>query len=162
MNKKYSILALIAFLTTSIASAQLQMEVEKLSGENLVLSELKGQQLTVLDFWATWCQPCVKAIPELIKIHDEYVDKGVQLIGVNTDGPRNLAKVKPFVNSMGINYPIIMDTDQDIMRAFGVQAMPTMLVLNNDGEIVFAHEGYHPGDEDMIRDEINKLLEEDE
>lgn len=138
--------------------AQFQTAVETLDNEHVSLNELKGEKLTLLDFWATWCQPCVKAIPELIKIHDDYAGKGVQLIGVNVDGPRNLSKVKPFVSSMGITYPMIMDTDQDLMREFGVAAMPTLLVLNPDGDIVFAHEGYHPGEEKMIREKIDNLL----
>lgn len=161
MKIKYS-LFIVLVIGSITAKGQFHLEVEKLKGDKVTLQELKGQNFTILDFWATWCQPCVKSIPELIKINNEYREKGVQLIGVNTDGPRNLSKVEPFVNSMGINYPIIMDTDQDLMREFGVAAMPTLLIINGEGEIVFAHEGYRPGDEYIVREELDNLLSENE
>ena len=59
--------------------------------------DLKGDRLTVIDFWATWCQPCIRSIPLLNEISEEFADKGVSFFGVSIDGPRNQSKIKPFV-----------------------------------------------------------------
>lgn len=121
-------------------------------------SDLKGTQLTVVDFWATWCQPCVRSIPLLSELEKEYRDKGVQFIGVSIDGPRNQSKIKPFVTSMGVEYPIIRDLDSELMSDLGVTAVPTLLLYDAEGELLFFHEGFRPGDEDIIRDHIDEHL----
>ena len=120
--------------------------------------DLKGTQLTIIDFWATWCQPCVRSIPLLSEMEKEYRTRGVGFIGVSIDGPRNQSKIKPFIQSMGVEYPIIRDMDSELMTDLGVTAVPTLLLYDADGELVFFHEGFRPGDEDMIRDHIEKHL----
>lgn len=120
--------------------------------------DLKGENLTVIDFWATWCKPCIKSIPKLVEMSDELSSEGVQFIGVSVDGPRNLNKVKPFSKSLGIDYPVLLDTDNSVMARVGVRAVPSLIVVNSDDEIVYFHEGYGPGEEQMIRQEILKHL----
>ena len=85
--------------------------------------DLKGEKLTVIDFWATWCKPCLQSIPKLIEMNNEFKDQGVQFIGVSVDGPRNLNKVKPYARSAGIDYPILLDTDNQVMGRLGVRAV---------------------------------------
>ncbi len=123
-------------------------------------SELKGEELTVLDFWATWCQPCVRSLPLLKDLYEEYTDRGVSFIGVSIDGPRNQAKVKPFIESLGITYPIIRDLDSELMSDLGVTAVPTMLIYNHEGEMLFFHEGFLPGDEVVLKEFIDQQLQQ--
>jgi len=122
-------------------------------------SDLKGTQLTVIDFWATWCQPCVRSIPLLSELEKEYRDRGVSFIGVSIDGPRNQAKIKPFIQSMGVEYPIIRDMDSELMSDLSVTAVPTLILYDARGEQIFFHEGFRPGDEEIIRDHIEKHLD---
>ena len=89
-------------------------------------TDLKGAQLTVIDFWATWCQPCVRSIPLLNEMAKEFDSRGVKFIGVSIDGPRNQSKIQPFVRSMGVEYPIIRDIDSELMSDLGVTAVPTL------------------------------------
>jgi cytochrome c biogenesis protein CcmG, thiol:disulfide interchange protein DsbE len=119
--------------------------------------ELKGERLTVVDFWATWCQPCVRSLPALDRMAREYRDRGVSFIGVSIDGPRNQSKVRPFVESMGISYPVLRDMDSELMSELGVMAVPTLIIFRS-GEQVFVHEGFRPGDEVIIREHIENLL----
>ena len=130
------------------------------STDNNILSynELKGENLTVIDFWATWCKPCQQSIPIINKIHEEFRDKGLNVIGINIDNPRNYSKIKPFINSMGIQYPVLLDFDQEVMRDFNVFSIPVIFIINNKNEIVYIHEGYSPGDESDLKNEINNLL----
>ena len=80
------------------------------------------------------------------------------MIGISVDSPRNLVKVKPFVNSMGIPYPILLDYNSELMSRLQVTALPTILIVDDEDEIVFIHWGYRPGDEDVLREEIEKLI----
>ncbi|MCG8372678.1 MAG: TlpA family protein disulfide reductase [Balneolales bacterium] len=123
-------------------------------------NQVKGETYTVIDFWATWCKPCIKSIPKLVEMADEFEDDGVQFVGISIDGPRNLAKVKPFARSLGINYPVLLDTNSEVMGQLGVRAVPSLLIVNSDDEIIYFHEGYQAGEEAEIREEILKLLGE--
>ncbi len=132
--------------------------LKDLDNKRVSFSDLKGEKLTVLDFWATWCKPCARAIPKLITIYEDFKNEGVQMIGISVDSPRNLVKVKPFVNSMGIPYPILLDYNSELMSRLQVTALPTILIVDDEDEIVFIHWGYRPGDEDVLREEIEKLI----
>jgi len=121
--------------------------------------DLKGSSLTVIDFWATWCQPCVKSIPMLDGMAREFSDQGVRFIGVSIDGPRNQSKITPFVKSLGVSYPVLRDVNSELMSELGVTAVPTLLIFNGEGEQVFFHEGFRPGDEDIIHQQIELQLE---
>jgi thiol-disulfide isomerase/thioredoxin len=141
------------------AFAQLpDIEVMDIDQNPISLSELNGEKLTVIDFWATWCKPCVTAIRKLNSIYEELGPLGIQFVGVNVDGPRNQSKVKPFAKSLNIKYPIVLDPDQDLVNEFHVTAFPTLIVLNKKGKKVFIHEGFNPGDEKLIQKELSKIL----
>lgn len=131
--------------------------LKNLDNRMVSYQELKGEQFTVIDFWATWCKPCVKSIPKLVEISDEFSSKGVQFIGISIDGPRNLAKVKPFAKSLGVNYPILLDVNSEVMARLQVRAVPTLLIVNNENEIVYFHEGYKSGEEEEIREKLLQL-----
>lgn len=122
------------------------------------LSEISGKSLTVVDFWATWCQPCIRSIPSLVEMSEAYKDQGVAFIGISVDSPRNLAKVKPFARSMGIQYPILLDSNGELMGDLNVMAVPTLLIINSDNRILYMHEGFNAGDELTIKEEIDKHL----
>ena len=159
-------LLLFAVLISSISSTDTSAQsvfnysLNNIEGNENELSELRGDKLTVLDFWATWCKPCMKAIPELIKLSEEFKGSGVNFIGINEDSPRNSSKVKPLVFSLGINYPVLLDSEQELMNDLLVNTLPTLLIFNKRGEVIFIHIGYAPGDEQISRETINKLLNE--
>ena len=132
--------------------------LKDLNNKRVSFSDLQGENLTIIDFWATWCKPCARAIPELITLYEDYKNQSVQVVGICVDSPRNLAKVKPFVNSMGITYPILLDSNSELMSELQVTALPTILIVDNQNEIVLIHRGYKPGDEIFLREEIDKLL----
>jgi len=120
--------------------------------------DLKGEKLTVIDFWATWCQPCVRSIPLLNEMAMEFREQGVNFIGVSVDGSRNQAKVGPFIHSMGVSYPVIRDMDSQLMGDLSVTAVPTLLIYDAEGNQLYFHEGFRPGDEVGIREHIRQYL----
>ncbi|NEW81531.1 MAG: TlpA family protein disulfide reductase [Mariniphaga sp.] len=121
-------------------------------------NELKGEKLTLIDFWATWCKPCNKAIPELNKIYDIYKTKGVEIIGINCDGPRSISKVAPLSKSLQIKYPVLIDINSELKAELNVLAFPTLLIVNSKGKVVWIHEGFVSGDNEIIISEIEKQL----
>jgi len=133
-------------------------QLQNLENEWIQFEDVKGEKLTVIDFWATWCQPCVRSIPELNKISEELKSQGVNFVGISIDGPRNQSKISPFVKSMGIGYPILRDINGEAMSDLNVTSVPTLLIFDNNGELVYTHEGFRPGDENVIKEEISTHL----
>jgi len=164
MKMKRKDLALLLILLPAVLLQEVihaqepYFELQDLDNQWTSYSALKGEQLTVIDFWATWCQPCLRSLPALNDLYNEYKSSGVNFIGISIDGPRNQSKLKPFVNSMGLDYPILRDINSEIMSEMSVTTVPTLLIIDKEGEVVFYHEGYRPGDEKYIRSNIEENL----
>lgn len=127
-----------------------------LNGTPLTLSSFRGK-VVLLDFWATWCPPCVEEIPQFKELHATYKDKGLQVIGISMDvgGPE---AVKSFVKSNGISYSIAMG-DEYIARAYGgVVGLPTTFLIDKKGRIAKKFYGYRP--KSFFEKEIQALLAE--
>lgn len=141
------------------ASAQEPVfELKDVDNQWVQYSDVKGEKLTLLDFWATWCQPCLRSIPELNRLYTEFSPQGVSFVGISIDGPRNQSKLKPFVNSLGVEYFILRDVNSEFMSDMNISSVPTLLLLDEKGAVVFLHEGFRPGDEELLREEIQKHL----
>ncbi len=149
-----SLLACTTLNAQTVKNFQLK-DIENVSRN---FTDLKGEKLTVIDFWATWCKPCIKSIPELNKIYKSYKDKGVEIIGINCDGPRSIAKVAPFSKSLQIKYPVLLDINSEVKNDLNLQAFPSLILVNSQGLIVWIHEGFVTGDTEVIIAEIDKNL----
>ncbi|WP_075590410.1 TlpA family protein disulfide reductase [Labilibacter marinus] len=158
MLLRHIFIALVVMLGLS-ANAQVvrDFKTNTLSNEVRSFEDLKGDQLTVLDFWASWCRPCIKAMPKLEKVYQEYKDKGVAVVGVNIDGPRSFSKAAPLIHSLKISYTNISDIEGKLKDELEVSSMPTLLIIKGN-KVVYRHEGYAAGDEEEWRKKIEKLL----
>ena len=154
----YLILGLI-FLGAGFEGKIPDFQSKNLQQQTVYYHELKGEKVTVIDFWATWCKPCRSAIPRLVELYQQFREQGVQFLAVNVDGPRNLSKVKPMARALGIPYPVLLDINGEIMKELKVTAIPTLLVVDSKDRVVFFHQGYRPGDEKIIEKELRKLLQ---
>ena len=125
-----------------------------LDGDEVKLSDYLGK-VVILDFWATWCPPCRKGIPDLISIQNEYKDDLV-VIGISLDQPATQDQLLPFIESYGINYPIVLG-DLEVSAAYGnIQAIPTSFIIDQEGNIINKHIGLVP--RSTLVEEINLLL----
>jgi thiol-disulfide isomerase/thioredoxin len=131
-------------------------QLKDLSNNSRSYEELKGERLTLIDFWASWCKPCLKAIPELNKIYEQYPGNELKIIGINNDGPRSVAKVSPMARSLNIQYPVLLDMDAGVMKDLNLIAYPTLILVDANDKIVWIHEGFVTGDEEIIEKEIQK------
>jgi len=132
--------------------------VQSLEGETLRLDVLRARGPVVLDFWATWCRPCVAAIPELEQTARDLGPRGLTVVGVSVDGPRNHAKVRPFVAKLGISYPVTLDDDGALQEKYQVRSIPTTVLIAPGGAIVKVVQGYRPGESQTLRAAIQALL----
>jgi peroxiredoxin len=132
--------------------------IKSLDGEVLELDTLRRRGPVLLDFWATWCKPCLQAIPELQNIHADLAPRGLTIVGISADSPRSLAKVRPFVKRMGITYPVTLDEDGGLQQKYQVRALPTTVLVDTTGAIVHVGQGFRPGEGDKLRQRIEALL----
>jgi len=159
---KKLIFILSLFILNVQAATQIKdFKLKDLENRYVSLSELKGEKLTIIDFWATWCKPCIKAIPNLNKIYKSYKEQGLEVIGINVDSPRNSAKVKPFIKTYKMEYAVLRDPNSQLATELNVSAYPTLYLINAQNEIVYTHIGYHSGEEKLLIREIEKQLNED-
>ena len=122
-------------------------------GKDIKLSDHKGK-IIIIDFWATWCPPCRRGIPDLVEIQKKY-QKDVLIIGISLDNETK-PDVVPFIKQYGINYPVVYGT-MEVVKAYGnIQAIPTSFVVDQSGQIVDKHVGLV--DKSTYINKINALL----
>ncbi|MEO1528433.1 MAG: redoxin domain-containing protein [Planctomycetota bacterium] len=112
----------------------IELSGETVEGDELSLASLKGK-VVLVDFWGTWCPPCVAELAPLKKIHSALNEKGFEVVGVAADSRETL---RPFIKSRGLNWKNIVDDDGSIAESFNVEAYPTTLLINRDGEHVLS------------------------
>jgi len=157
--QKYLSLSIFIFLGfVSIGQHIDDFSLESIDNELVSLEDIKGEHLTIIDFWATWCKPCTKAMPKLNDLYNKYEKQGVSMIGISCDGPRSISKVGMVSNSLEIDYHILKDIDCEVMNNYDFQAFPTLIILDSDNEIVWVHEGFVKGDEELIEEAIVSRL----
>lgn len=157
--KTILIMACAIFSFTSLSAQNVKnFELKDIENNIRNYNQLKGEKLTLIDFWATWCKPCNKAIPELNKIYDIFKKQGVEIIGINCDGPRSISKVAPLSKSLKIQYPVLIDINSEIKNELNILALPTLLIVDANDKVVWIHEGFVSGDTEIIIAEIEKFL----
>jgi cytochrome c biogenesis protein CcmG, thiol:disulfide interchange protein DsbE len=159
MKQNFVILFLLIAQSYLFAQSSIDFSAETLDNSEIKLSEIIKESPTLVSFWALWCKPCRSEIKFLEGFYDKYKIKGFTIIGINQDSPKSLAKVKAFVNSHNLTFPIVLDPNQEIFQKFNGQSIPLSVLFNQKGEIVYSHIGYLPGDEIELENEILKLLE---
>ncbi|HLR63067.1 MAG TPA: TlpA disulfide reductase family protein [Lentibacillus sp.] len=130
-------------------------EVKTLSGETFKLSDLRGEKV-ILNFWASWCGPCKKEMPEMQKFHEEYGDQ-VKVVAVNLTGKDSGIKaVQEYVDKNGYTYPIPLDKNSEIQDAYSVYNIPTTYFIGTDGKVQQPPK-FGPMDYDYMVEMMNKL-----
>lgn len=135
---------------------QHELTLKDLSGVEQSLAALKGR-IVILNFWATYCIPCRKEMPDLAAIQNEFAAFGVQVIGVNTDEAADRSEVLKFVKETKLNFPIWVDATTEHMIRFGLgAALPGTVIVGRDGRVAKVISGVV--DQPSLRKEIEKLL----
>lgn len=111
----------------------------------------------IVSFFATWCKPCQRELSAIAEVYDEWQDEtGVELIAVSIDEAQSTNRVKPLVDANGWPYRVLLDPNGELKRALGIQLIPYVLVLDEEGKIIYKHNGYTDGAENELREVLEK------
>ena len=133
-------------------------KVKSVTGQTLDLAALSARGPVLLDFWATWCKPCLAALPELDALHRRFSPRGLTVIGVSVDGPRNFPKVRPMAQRLGLGFPIVLDEDGSLQQRYQARAIPTSVLISAEGRMVRVTQGWRPGETADLERAIEALL----
>jgi cytochrome c biogenesis protein CcmG, thiol:disulfide interchange protein DsbE len=126
-----------------------------LSQQPLKLSSLRGK-VVLLDFWASWCEPCKKELPLLSKLAPRLKQKGIEIVAVNIDDDRKNAE--DFVRAKGIGLTVVTDGSKKIVGRWEPPKMPSSFVIDRGGVVRAVNGGFEPGDESKLEAQLLALV----
>ena len=154
------IVILLIFITFVFSQNKIpNIRLKMLNGKYLKLYDLLKDGPILIDFWATWCEPCKKEMYFLDKFHKHFKDQGFKVLTVNTDTPKSMGKVKSYIRSKKYEFLVALDPNQQVMKKMSVKLLPTTILIDKDGTVLFRHQGYSPGDENIILKHITDQFE---
>jgi len=126
------------------------VDIKTLEGKVVNIKDYVGNgKITVISFWATWCSPCKRELDAIAEIYPA--------LAITVDDARSLAKVPAMVETKGWEYTILADSKQELQKALNFQTVPQTFLIDAEGNIVYTHSGYNPGDEIELEDKIAAL-----
>jgi peroxiredoxin len=131
-----------------------------IEGKTFRLANYLGKNVILLNFWQTWCEPCVAEFPHLRRMYEANKEKGFLMFGVSMDGPETVANVPAFVKRNQLNFPVLLDEDSHVAAVYNPKkSVPLSVLIDRSGKIVAIREGYNPGDEEYLARDVAKVLD---
>ena len=125
-----------------------------INGGRFLVRDHAGKEMIVISFWATWCAPCKQLLTRLEKMRLSH--PGIQVLAISIDDSSTLSGVKPYISGKKFGFPVLLDTDSNVLRMFDPEKkIPATFIVNKSGNIIYSRIGYLPGDEK----EIQKIVE---
>ena len=153
------IILVLIFVTQLSADDQAKdFKLENMKGKHVKLSDFLEKGLVILDFWATWCEPCKKELPELSKIQDKYKEQ-ITVLTISCDKPRKKDKAKAYIKSKRFNVVNLFDTKKNVQKLYNITNIPRTFIIAPDSTILYDHTGYQRGDEEEIEAVIIKWID---
>jgi len=141
----------------AIGTAAPEFALQDLDGKTVHIADFSGK-VVILDFWATWCPPCRKEIPDFVAMQSKYGDKGLTIVGLSVDaGGAHDVRTYAQDNKINFNYPVLIANEQTANAYGGVVGIPTTFVIDRKGKIVKRFVGYTPASE--FEETIRPLLQ---
>jgi peroxiredoxin len=136
-------------------------QLETLTGETVHLSDHLGKEVVLIDFWATFCEPCLASMPHLDALYKKYKDKGFLVLGVSIDGPDSIAQVRNEVQKLGVTFPILLDQETRVVSLYNPKtSAPYSVLIGKDGHVRQKREGYTTGSAAALEADIRAALKE--
>ena len=158
------LLAILALTVAGTLSAQTNLPeatVENIDGARINTAEFSNDGAPmIISFWATWCKPCLKELAAIEEVYEDWHEEtGVKLIAISVDDSRSAPRVRSFVLGSGWEYDVYLDKNGDFKRAMNVVNIPHTFLIDGEGNIVYQHTSYAPGDEEDLYEKILELTE---
>lgn len=157
MKNLFTLIFLVPFWGFAQTTAP-DFVLRDLNGENYQLTKNFGRGPILINFWATWCAPCLEEMKMFKAIQQEFRPAGLTILSISIDDPKTVGKVKSFVNTNRYPFKFLLDTNQEVFRRYQGVNVPFTILLNRDGQAAYTHTGYRKGDEKKLREQIAKLL----
>ncbi len=136
-------------------------ELKTLDGDTTRLEDALGKSVIILDFWATWCKPCLKELPHINKLYEEYKDKGLTAYAISIDDAASKSLVKTTAKKYQFTIPVLLDPENIVVREYiPNRNVPYLVVIGKNGEIIREFSGYKPGDEKLVEEIVIEQLGE--
>ncbi len=156
IKKNYIFLFFLFNFLIALPSIAADLELKDLQGDLHWLHDYKGK-IVVLNFWATWCQPCGKEMPVFVKLQSEYQSRGVQFIAASTDEPGEKKSVANFAQKYKLNFPVWVGATGDQQAGFKLgTSLPGTIILDQEGKSRFRIIGQ--AEEKVLRERLEWLL----
>lgn len=128
-------------------------QLRDLAGKEQKLSDYRGK-VVLLDFWATWCGPCLISTPLVQQLYERHEKQGFVVLGMNMD--EDASGVYAFANRMGMTYPVLFAGQSPVAARYGLEGLPLFILINKEGKIVRRFDGFSP----MVIRRLNQDIEE--
>lgn len=134
-------------------------ELDALDGSSVRLSDELDGRVVLIDFWATFCDPCLTAMPHLEELYQKHKGRGLLVLGVSIDGPESLARVRSEVSKTGVTFPILLDSESSVIARYNPRtSAPFSVLIGRDGRILKKQEGYTTGSAKNLEADIEQAL----
>lgn len=137
-----------------IGKAASTFSLTSVNGGNKMAIE-KGK-VTIVDFWATWCEPCKKSFPKYQELYVKYKASGLEILAISVDDEKK--EIPDFIKTYGAKFPVGWDEGHKVADCYKPPNMPSAYVIDKNGVVKFVHNGYHDGEEKELEKEIKSLL----
>ena len=117
-----------------------------------------NSKLVIINFWATWCAPCKKEMVFLDEFEKEYKKEGFSVLSVSIDNQKSLSQVRSYVRVNNYSFDVFLDPNMQVFKKMNGNLMPTNILLDQNGNIIWRHYGYLPGDENNMNLQIRSAL----
>ena len=152
----------VVSLSASVHAQQLPaVALKDLDGKATNTTDLvRDGQPTLVCFWATWCSPCKRELNTYAELYPDWQEEtGVEIVAVSIDDQRSIRRVAPYVNSVMWDFKVLLDPNKDFARAMQVINVPHTFLVDGEGNVVWQHNNYAPGDEEEVYEQLLKLTE---
>jgi peroxiredoxin len=149
----------LAPASADAAAPATDFTLRDVEGRDVRLSDFEGQ-VVLLNFWATWCVPCEAEFPHLQRIWETHKDRGFTVLAIAMDGPETIANVASFARRYRLGFPVLLDEETKVVGIYNPKrTAPLSLIIDRQGRIARQRQGFSPGDERMIEDDVVALLD---
>ena len=158
MNKKIISLLFISFQILLSQDISPNFSLKKINGRTVKIGEYLENGPVLINFWATWCAPCKKEMVFLEKFENEYKKEGFSVLSISIDSQKSLAQVRSYIRINNYSFDVFLDPNMQVFKKMNGNLMPTNILLDKKGNIIWRHYGYLPGDEKIMNLEIRSAL----